>query len=369
MPESLEPLCWRGSRAGRVRLEPRYAIVAPVRLPHSMNDSIPPFTASVNVGGQPAPCVRRAVIDVGTNSVKLLIGEVQDAVVRPLIETSHQTRLGQGFYPAHVLQPQAIAKTAQVIAEYAHAAQVQGIESIQLIATSAVRDAVNQQDLLDAIRRSSGLEVRIISGEQEATWAFEGITTDPRFAGHELFLLDVGGGSCQCILGHRTTIHYRHSFRMGSVRLFEMVKPSDPPAPSERRRCEALLDDFIHRRLLPGIEPVIRAHPLQGMMLVGTGGTSSLLAALQLELAQFNREKIEAAQLKRTNLAECCDKLWRMPIEERRSLPGLPSNKADIILTGAAIYLAVMRGLGFDILRASTRGMRFGALVSAGKSG
>jgi exopolyphosphatase / guanosine-5'-triphosphate,3'-diphosphate pyrophosphatase len=327
-------------------------------------DSPPPSASAAPRPTSPAQC--RAVIDVGTNSVKLLVGEIQGASVRPLLETSQQTRLGQGFYPGHVLQTQAISRTVQVISDQAQAARDQGAESILVAATSAVRDAVNQEELLAAVRQTCGLEIRIISGDQEATWAFEGITTDPRFTDHKLFVLEVGGGSCQCIIGQRHTIYYRHSFRMGSVRLFEMVRPSDPPTRKDRQRCRELLASFVRQRLCPAIESVMREHPIQDMILVGSGGTCSLLAALEQQMKTFDRDRLEATRLSRTQVVGRCAQLWQATLEQRRSLPGLPPDKADIILMGAAIYLAVMQHLGFEELRVSTRGIRFGALVSGG---
>ena len=145
--------------------------------------------------------VRRAVIDVGTNSVKLLVAQVAGHEVRPLLEESKQTRLGSGFYETHCLQPEAIASTAKAVARFAEIARQQEVSPIRVIATSAARDALNAQELTSAIEAASGLKVEIISGEQEADWVFQGVTSDQRFASERLLLLDVGGGSTEFILG------------------------------------------------------------------------------------------------------------------------------------------------------------------------
>src|SRR5207253_1721266 len=116
--------------------------------------------------------VRRAVIDVGTNSVKLLVAEVAGHEVRPLVEESKQTRLGRGFYETHRLQAEAIATTAKAAATFADLAREQQAATIRVIATSAARDAVNPRELTSAIEEASGLKVEIISGEQEADWVF-----------------------------------------------------------------------------------------------------------------------------------------------------------------------------------------------------
>ena len=147
------------------------------------------------------PAPRRAVIDIGTNSVKLLVAEVAGATVTPLLEQSEQTRLGRGFYETHRLQPEAIRQTAQAVAEFAGRAGKFSPVSTRVIATSAARDALNAAELIAAIKASAGLPVEIISGEQEADWAFLGVTSDPALAGQPLLILDVGGGSTEFILG------------------------------------------------------------------------------------------------------------------------------------------------------------------------
>ncbi|MBI3192011.1 MAG: Ppx/GppA family phosphatase, partial [Pedosphaera parvula] len=138
------------------------------------------------------PPLRRAVIDIGTNSVKLLVAEVEGRSVTPLLERSHQTRLGRGFYQDHRLQPEAIDDTARAVAEFVAQARAWSPELTRVIATSATRDAVNQRELLDAIQHASGATVEVISGEREAEWAFHGVTSDPALAGRPLLILDIG---------------------------------------------------------------------------------------------------------------------------------------------------------------------------------
>src|SRR5882672_9383801 len=154
------------------------------------------------------PHTRRAVIDVGTNSVKLLVAEVAGRDIRPVSEESKQTRLGQGFYETRRLQPEPIDKTARAVARFAGAARDLSAGSIRVIATSAARDAVNPGDLVAAIENASGLKVEIISGDQEAQWVFQGVTTDPKLAERPLLLLDVGGGSTEFILGQGEHTHF-----------------------------------------------------------------------------------------------------------------------------------------------------------------
>jgi len=312
--------------------------------------------------------VRRAVIDVGTNSIKLLVAEVAGHDVQPLWEDSRQTRLGQGFYESHRLQPEAIEKTAGVVAGFAEAAREWKVESIRVIATSAARDANNSRELTSAIERASGLKVEIISGGQEADWAFQGVTTDPELAKHPLWLLDVGGGSTEFILGHGQRRHFAHSFPLGTVRLLEQIPHRDPPARAELAACRAWLKDFLRTKVRPTLAAELRsearfapANP-RGQ-LVGTGGTTSILACMESELPSYDRGRIEATRLSLDRVTWHRKRLWHLPLAERKQIIGLPKNRADVILTGVAIYEAVMEEFGFHELRVSTRGLRFGAVM------
>ena len=165
----------------------------------------------------------RAVIDVGTNSVKLLVGAVKKDAVQPLHESSHQTRLGQGFYETHILQSSAIQETARSVAEFAALATSWKALSIKIVATSAARDAVNKKDLLNAISTACGLQVTVISGEQEADWAYRGVTTDPGLHSQPLLVMDVGGGSTEFILGQHGKRLFAESFPLGIAKSAQRI--------------------------------------------------------------------------------------------------------------------------------------------------
>ena len=313
--------------------------------------------------------IRRAVIDVGTNSVKLLVAEVDRAAAQPIFEESHQTRLGQGFYETHRLQPDAIARTAEAVARYATIAREYGAAHLRVIATSAARDAQNSADLAAAILRAASLPLEIISGDQEAAWAFQGVITNPELASGLLLLLDVGGGSAEFILGNSGRCHFRGSFALGSVRLLEKFPPADPPVPTELPRCRAWLKDFLSREVSPQLLPALHGEAASAPpRLVGTGGSASVLGTMAAGLTKFDRERIEAARLSREHLRDRVEELWRLPLAQRRQIPGLPANRADVILMGAAIYEAVMTHFDIAELRLSTRGLRFGAVLDGDSS-
>jgi exopolyphosphatase / guanosine-5'-triphosphate,3'-diphosphate pyrophosphatase len=304
----------------------------------------------------------RAVIDIGTNSVKLLIAEVADQAVRPLHETSHQTRLGQGFYERHILQPGAIRETANAVAEFAAKAKNCRATGVKVIATSAARDARNREHLLSAVSEASGLEVTVISGEQEADWAYRGVTSDPNLALQPLLVMDVGGGSTEFILGQAGKRFFGESFLLGSVRLLEKLSLNDPPTPEQLEICEQEVDSILENKVRPNLDGPRNRFGSQ-VQLVGTGGTSTILARVELRQETFNREEIEGILLSHEQVRREKQRLWSLPLEARRNIAGLPANRADVILPGVVIFERVMGAFGFQSLRVSTRGIRFAALM------
>lgn len=308
--------------------------------------------------------LRRAVIDVGTNSVKLLVAEVADGRITPLHEEGRQTRLGRGFYETRQLQPEPLRDTAAAVAAFAAKAREFDTAPPRVIATSAARDAVNAAELLAAIHASSGLVVEVISGEQEACWAFAGACTQPALAAQPMLLLDTGGGSSEFIVGGGGQSHFRQSYPLGAVRLAESLPHGDPPAAEDLARCRQQLREFLAREVVPAVRPALDREPA-GVALVATGGTASVLAMMQLGLPRFDRERIEAVALDATQVADWTARLWKLPLAERRQITGLPPERADIILFGVAILEAVMDSFQFSPLHVSTRGLRFGALLAS----
>ncbi|MEN9572934.1 MAG: hypothetical protein RL514_789 [Verrucomicrobiota bacterium] len=331
---------------------------------------------------------RRAVIDIGTNSVKLLVADVSPDAVEPIWEGSEQTRLGRGFYDDHQLRTEAIADTARAVAQFVQTAREQGAMQVRVIATSAARDAVNAGELLDAVHAASGQTVEVISGEQEADWAFQGVLTDAALRSQPVLILDVGGGSTEFILGAEGRADFRDSFKLGTVRLLESTQLSDPPTAAELAATRAQLRSFLDREVRPRLAPLLPAEAAVGptgrprlavqahgeaarsavrpslgdLALVGTGGTTSILARLELQLPDYDRARIEATHFTAERLRWHVEQLWSLPLAERRALPGLPPDRADVILFGVAIYEAVMASFGIATLRVSTRGLRFAAV-------
>ena len=313
-----------------------------------------------------SPTSRRAVIDVGTNSVKLLVADVGSGVITPVLEMGEQTRLGRGFYETRVLQREAIERTAAVIARFVQQGRELGATDVRPFATSAARDARNADELVSAVRTSAGCDLRIISGDVEAEWAFRGAASAPALDGHLFLLIDVGGGSTEFILGRGGHCHFSQSVPLGTVRTLEALPHGDPPTSAELTAYRRRTAEFLRSEVRPHLGPVLekeRARGAQPALLAGTGGTASILAMMEARLTTFDRDRIEAVRLAAGSVGGWVEKLWGMPLAERRLLPGLPAERADVMLAGVVIFEAVMEEFGFRDLRVSTRGLRFTALT------
>ena len=311
------------------------------------------------------PTERRAIIDVGTGSVKLLIAEVAGASVTPIVEESEQTRLGSGFYETQRLQPEAIQRTAAAVGRFAKTAGASGATWIRVIATSAARDALNQAELVIAIKAASGLKPEVISGEQEADWVYSGVTSDSLISARTLLIMDIGGGSTEFILGGKEAPSFRHSFQLGAMRLLAQWHLSDPPTEPEWHASQAKLQDFLNAKVRPLLDPALEHERASAPLLVCTGGTGSIVACMHNQSPRFDRDEIEATRLTLADVEAQRAVVWSKSLAERKRIVGLPPNRADVIVGGLAILAEVMRHFQFTETRVSTRGLRFAALMDS----
>lgn len=314
---------------------------------------------------RPATC--RAVIDVGSNSVKLLIGDVLGDAVVPLLERGEQTRLGEGFFTTRRLGAVAIRRTAEAAGVFAEEARRTGASTIRLVATAAAREAANRDELITALRTATGLEPEVLAGETEAALAFRGVGTTPGLAGMPLLVTDLGGGSTEFIVGRDGLRRFSRSVPLGAVRLFDQLRLPDPPTEDDLRRCRSTLDAFLQEQVAPGVSPALSAlardAPSQPVRYVAVGGTALILARLALGLPGYDRQRLEQVRLDGPAVRTLVERLWALPLAERRCLPGLPPERADIMLAGAVIHERILAVLDLPALSVSTRGLRFAALL------
>ena len=301
---------------------------------------------------------RRAIIDVGSNSVKLLIADVTDDVVTPIFHKGKQTRLGRGVFETGRLAPEAIVDTVRAAADFGAKAYEAGATSVRVLATSAAREAANASELAEAIE-GFGLELEIIDGQTEAALVLRGVRSLPDLAEGPLAIIDVGGGSTEILVAEGTMLRLQHSFALGTVRWLEAFPVSDTPTDVERAKFAQALDEFLDEQVTPKLGGL----PLPST-LIGAGGTPVFLARIFLGRDDLSADEVEAVRLSLPEVQSLAQRLWKMPLFERRELAGLSANRADVILFGAAIYEAVMMRCGFSKLRPTLRGVRYGALLS-----
>ncbi|WP_223636739.1 Ppx/GppA phosphatase family protein [Corallococcus sp. EGB] len=299
---------------------------------------------------------RFASIDIGTNSVLLLVADrLPDGRFTPVVERAEITRLGRGVDTSRVLSSEGMEATLAVLVAFAKEARELGAEGIAVSATSAARDAKNGADFIAQARARADVTVEIIPGEMEAQLSFAAVAQD--FAGESagpLVVVDIGGGSTEFIYGTDAgTVAFRHSFDVGAVRLTERYVRTDPLSPEERAGIEAHLRDTFSA--LPPPPPA--------SMLVGVAGTVTTLYAVQHQMATYDAEAVHGGALSRGELDALTDRLCTLPLDARRSLPGLQPKRADVIPAGALILREAVRALGVDSCRVSDRGLRWGLLA------
>jgi len=300
-----------------------------------------------------------AAIDIGTNTVLLVIAAPDAAGPRPLLERATITRLGEGVDRTRRLAPAAVERNLACLRAYAEELRAHGSPLLDVVGTSALRDAEGADAFLDEAERILGVRPRVIAGDEEARLTFRGSLSGLRLSG-KLLVFDVGGGSTELIVGEATPgaePSSRVSLNIGSVRLYERFVRSDPPAPTELE----VVSEHI-RTELDGAEPLLRLAREAPITLVGVAGTVTTLKTLELGLPAYDSARVHGAVLTLSAVESACAKLASLPLSERIQLPGLEPKRADVIVAGALIVRDLMRRAGAVETVVSDRGVRFGLL-------
>jgi exopolyphosphatase / guanosine-5'-triphosphate,3'-diphosphate pyrophosphatase len=299
-----------------------------------------------------------AVVDIGTNSTRLLIAEVRDGVVDELDRRTTVTRLGEGLEASGHLSDAAMGRVSDALASYREAIDSHGVERVVAVATSAMRDAANGPDFRDEIQRRFGMDARTISGDEEARLTFLGATAG-RDAGADTLVIDIGGGSTEYVTGRPGADPAFHvSTRMGSVRHTERHLHNDPPTAAE---LAALAEDA--RAIVETEVPAdVREQVDAG---IAVAGTATSLAAIDQELDPYDPEKVHGYQLSVARCEELVARLAGLTVAQRRDLAGLHPDRAPTIVAGAVILLESMRAFELDAIEISETDILHGAALAA----
>jgi exopolyphosphatase / guanosine-5'-triphosphate,3'-diphosphate pyrophosphatase len=301
---------------------------------------------------------RLASIDLGTNTVRLLVVETAPAGSwRVLEEDQTVTRLGEGLASRGRLGEIPMARTRAVVAAYLARAQRAGAGETRVIATSAVREAANGVQFCAALQEATGAAVQVVSGEDEARLTVLGIVRSFGSADRPLLTFDIGGGSTEFVLANAATVVASISLRLGVVALAERYPfPGVVDWPRYRE-----MEDDVRRRLAEELPPAIRQSG--HAELVGTAGTVTTLAALDLGLSRYDGARVHGHRLPRAAVERLRDQLGALTVSARAALPCLEPGRADLIMAGVAITLAALDVTGTGAVVVSDWGLREGIMV------
>jgi len=286
----------------------------------------------------------KAAIDIGTNTTRMLIGEVKDGKVNVQAQFILEPRLGEGISEGR-LTPEAMARTLRALAEFKKVTREYQIQEVSLAATSAVRDAVNKKEFVDAVFKETGWQVEIIDGIEEAFLSFTGAvsvlppdTTLP-------VIVDIGGGSTEVIFQSEGQVKGT-SVNVGAVRLKETSWSAEE----------------LNRRLLPALRDLMEYK--EKITLVAVGGTATTAAAVLYGIKNYSRAAVQGKTLTFGEIKGLRDKLAAMTPEERKKVPGLSPKRADIIIPGLDILTGIMGQLGATRVVISDAGILDGILLT-----
>ena len=295
---------------------------------------------------------RVASIDIGTNTILLLIAEVVQGGLRPLVEKEMIVRLGEGVHQNGVLLEGAMERGLQTLTQCLKECQEMGVQRIFAAGTSALREAKNAGDFLKRAEEKLALPIEIISGEEEAQLSFLAVATDLGGLEKTILVVDVGGGSTEFVLGKGDQISHWVSLPVGSVRFTEQFLLSDPVRQAEWVNME--------NEIVKGLGKV--PPPQKPFTMVAVGGTATTLASVELGLEHFVYEKIHHFILGRKTLKSQLELYRSRTLRERKQIPGLFPSRADVILAGGAILYFAMEKFRVPSVLISCHGVRYGLI-------
>lgn len=294
----------------------------------------------------------KASIDIGTNSVRLLVGEITEEGLCTLYKGLNTTRLGEGVHHSGVLSAAAIGRTVQAVAEFAIKARNMGAEKIIVVATSAVRDAANGSEFGRLCHSRAGVDVVVLDGETEAKLSYAGATAGNNRDG-QYMVVDIGGGSTELVYGQGGQLEMANSVNLGAVRLSELFPAREDGVVTNLELVNTYITEVLASiQFLP-----------QVAKLIGVGGTITSLAAIDQALTVYDSSKVQGYYLSYGTISRLLASLAATPLAERRMLPGLQPARADIIVYGIAILAKVMQKSSAEGIYVSEQDILEGLLI------
>jgi exopolyphosphatase / guanosine-5'-triphosphate,3'-diphosphate pyrophosphatase len=300
--------------------------------------------------------LRVAVVDIGTNSTRLLIADVHGGRVSEVERRTTVTNMGRGVDHTGMICADAIEDACGVIADYKAHYEELGAERVMAIATSAVRDAANGEAFIAELRERFDLDARLLTGEEEAHLTYLGATAH-RAAGESTLVFDIGGGSTELIVGSGHQVGFHTSLQAGTIRQSERHLTSDPPDPHELEDLASEIRNLIGRA---AAEP--EARPTRG---IAVAGTPTSLAAIDQQLEPYDPRRVHGYRLAMRRIQRMLSRLACLPLAERLRVPGLHPGRAPTIVAGTVILVQVMRAFGLEEVEVSELDILHGSALSA----
>jgi exopolyphosphatase/guanosine-5'-triphosphate,3'-diphosphate pyrophosphatase len=301
--------------------------------------------------------MRVAVVDIGTNSTRLLVADVDgDGALTELERRTVVTRLGQGVDTTGALADEAMGRVFATLADYRRAIDAHGATRAVAVLTSAVRDAANGAAFTARVRDDYGLDARTIAGDEEARLTFLGATSERADDGGPVVVIDIGGGSTEYVVGEGREVLFFVSTQAGVVRQSERHLRSDPPKPDE---LEALRTE-VRGIIAEAVPADVRERTAAG---IAVAGTATQLAAIDQKLEPYDAEKVHGHRLTLERCEELLGELASVTEEERRRTPGLDPNRAPTIVAGAAMLAEGIRAFGLDAVEVSEHDILRGTVL------
>ena len=299
-----------------------------------------------------------AFMDIGSNSIRLLIVRINpNQSTNVLIQLKQTVRLGEGAFDDQVLQPEAIDRAVSVSQQFAAMIRSHGADDVIAVATAATREAKNQRMFVQRLQEAAQLDVRVVSGQEEARLIYLGVSSGFHLGNKQAFFIDIGGGSTEVILGTQHQYPYLNSLRLGAIRLSARFPAGAQGVVSPGKYNRILR--YVQRHAVHTLRE-LRAHDVD--LAIGSSGTIENLA--DVAARRFARRRLQRDDaLTAAQLREVVKMLGAMPLKERRRVPGLNPERADIVIAGAAILEAFMQALNLPAIRVSDRGLREGLLM------
>ena len=301
--------------------------------------------------------VRVAVVDIGTNSTRLLIGDVEGTGVTEIERRTTVTSMGRGVDHTGMICTDAVDDVCSVIADYKARYEEMGAERVMAIATSAVRDAVNGDAFIAELRERFNLDARLLTGEEEANLTYRGATSH-RPAGESTLVFDIGGGSTELIVGTGSRVAFHTSLQAGTIRQSERHLTTDPPDPHELEDLAADIRNLIERAV--AAEPEAKASRA-----IAVAGTPTSLAAIEQELEPYDPGRVHGYRLGLKPIQRMLSRLSSLPLAERLRVPGLHPGRAPTIVAGTVILVQVMRAFQINEIEVSELDILHGSALSA----